>query len=164
MTSLAFEERVIAYVSRNFTETERLYCARKRELLAITRLVKHFDVYLRGTSFVVRTDHASLQYIKTLKEMPLHFQRWIMQLEEYSYKIVIRKSALHGNADAMSRGCHGKECICIPVAKWEAVKGITRPIMQMSCIVMPTLSIGAKNHTSMMGVTDRHRYHTSPAG
>ena len=116
------EERVIAYVSRNFTETERLYCARKRELFAITRLVKHFDVYLRGTSFVVRTDHASLQYIKTLKEMPLHFQRWIMQLEEYSYKIVIRKGALHGNADAMSRGCHGKECICIPVAKWEAVK------------------------------------------
>ena len=102
------EERVIAYVSRNFTETERLYCARKRELFAITRLVKHFDVYLRGTSFVVRTDHVSLQYIKTLKEMPLHFQRWIMQLEEYSYKIVIRKGALHGNADAMSRGCHGK--------------------------------------------------------
>ena len=116
------EERVIAYVSRNFTDTERMYCARKRELFAITRLVKHFDVYLRGTSFVIRTDHASLQFIKTLKEIPNHFQRWIMMLEEYSYRIVIRKGTLHANADALSRGCHGKECICVPVAKWEAIK------------------------------------------
>ena len=106
------EERPIAFVSKNFTDAERRYCARRRELLAIIMFVKHFNVYLRGQTFKIRTDHASLQYIKTLKEIPDQFVRWIMQLEEYSYKIEIRKGTLHSNADAMSRGCHGKTCIC----------------------------------------------------
>jgi hypothetical protein len=116
------EERPGAFVSKNFTDTERLYCTRKRELFAIKSLVKYFNVYLRGQTFTIRTDHASLQYLKTLKELPDHFQRWILDLEEYSYKIEIRKGSLHSNADAMSRGCHGKECICKQVFKWESSK------------------------------------------
>ena len=31
--------------------------------------VNHFDVYLRGPPIVIRTDHASLRYIKTLREL-----------------------------------------------------------------------------------------------
>ena len=112
-------ERVIAYASKKFTGTEQMYCARRRELLAIIRLVKYFNVYLRGTTFLIRTDHASLRYIKTVRELPAQFFRWIMFLEEYSYRIEIRKGVLHGNADAMSRGCHGKGCICEDLVRWE---------------------------------------------
>ena len=37
-------ERVIAYASKKFTGTEHMFCARRRELLAIIRLVKYFNV------------------------------------------------------------------------------------------------------------------------
>ena len=63
-------ERVIAYYSKTLNGAEQRYCARRRELLAIHKAIKHFDVYLRGPQFTVRTDHASLQYLKTLKDIP----------------------------------------------------------------------------------------------
>ena len=112
-------ERVIAYASKKFSDREKKYCARRRELLAIVNFVKHFDVYLRGVTFKIRTDHASLRYIKTVKELPNQFFRWIMRMEEYSYKIEIRKGILHANADGMSRGCHGDKCICDDLVRFE---------------------------------------------
>jgi hypothetical protein len=43
-----------------------------------------------------------------------------MFLEEFSYKIEIRKGVLHVNADAMSRGCHwDKQCICEALTRYE---------------------------------------------
>ena len=115
------KEKVIAYASKKFSERESKYCARRRELLAIVKMVKHFDVYLRGPTFLVRTDHASLKYIKTVQpsSVPAQFFRWIMSLEEYSYQIEIRKGVLHGNADGMSRGCHGNGCICDALLEYE---------------------------------------------
>ena len=130
------EERPIAYASKKFSDTERFYCARRRELLAIINFVKHFNVYLRGPTFLIRTDHASLRYIKTVRDLPAQFYRWIMLLEEYSYKIEIRKGTLHSNADAMSRGCHGKGCICEDLIRYEtrqAIRGGTVLDGNLSC-------------------------------
>ena len=47
-----------------------------------------------------------------------------MFLEEFSYKIEIRKGTDHANADGMSRGCHGKKCICDEVELYETMRGI----------------------------------------
>ena len=69
------EEKVIAYASKTFTPREVKYCARRRELLAIIRFVKHFDVYLRGPTFLIRTDHANLRYIRTVQSLPAQFFR-----------------------------------------------------------------------------------------
>ena len=120
------QERVIAYYSHNFTQTERNYCARRRELLAIVNSVKHFEVYLKGPTFLIRTDHASLRFIKTIKDLPGQFARWIMYLEEFSYKIEVRKGSLHANADGLSRGCNGKVCICDDLEQWEKQRNIRK--------------------------------------
>ena len=61
------QERVIAYASRRLQGREQMYCALKRKLLAILHFVNHFDVC--GPPIVIRTDHASLRYIKTLREL-----------------------------------------------------------------------------------------------
>jgi transposase InsO family protein len=119
-------ERPIAYASKKFDPRERNYCARRRELLAIVKMVKHFDVYLRGPTFMIRTDHASLRYMRTLKDVSAQLIRWIMFLEEYSYKLEIRKGILHCNADAMSRGCHGKGCICDELVEFERRHNVQR--------------------------------------
>ena len=119
------EERPIAYYSKQFNETERHYCARRRELLAIVRSVKHFEPYVRGQKFTIRTDHASLRYIKTTRDLPSQFHRWVMQMEEFSYDIEVRKGVLHSNADAMSRiPCDMKQCICRGVEELEKVHGL----------------------------------------
>jgi hypothetical protein len=124
------KEKAIAFASKKFDMRESKYCARRRELLAIVNMVKHFDVYLRGPTFLIRTDHASLKYLKTIAQdsLPSIFFRYIMKLEHYSYKLQIRKGVLHANADGMSRGCHGLEagCICDKLFEYERKHNITK--------------------------------------
>ena len=113
-------ERVISYASRILKAQETRYCARRRELLAIVDFVKHFRAYLYGRSVIIRTDHASLKYIRTLKDINDQFARWIERLEECDYTIEVRKGAKHLNADGLSRyDCGGKRCICEGVQDME---------------------------------------------
>ena len=92
--------------------------------------MKHFDVYLRGPEFTIRTDHASLQYLKSLTSVTDQMFRWIMLLEQYDYKIEIRAGVNHANADTLSRiPCNGKICICEKVEEYERrAKTEVRPV------------------------------------
>ena len=119
-------ERVIAYGSRILHKCELRYCTRRRELLAIVHFAKVFRPYLYGRRVTIRTDHASLKYIKTMKDPNDQFMRWIERLEETEYEIIIRQGVHHSNADGLSRmpettpPCEGKRCICEGVAELEA--------------------------------------------
>ena len=118
------QERVIAYSSRSLQGREQRYCTRRRELLAIVDAVKRFKAYLWGREVKIRTDHASLKYIKTQNNPDDQFARWVERLEEMYYTIEIRKGVKHCNADGLSRlqsdTCAGKRCICPGVAALEA--------------------------------------------
>ena len=139
------EEKVISYGSKALQPREQRYCTRRRELLAIVHFVKVFRAYLYGRRVLIRTDHASLKYIKTLKDPNDQFSRWFERLEETNYEIEIRAGVKHGNADGLSRletdvigvthphpgrvdwsclPCEGKKCICEGVNELEA-KGDT---------------------------------------
>ena len=88
--------------------------------MAKYKAVKHFNVYLRVPEFTVRTDHASLQYIKTLTDITDQIFRWILFLEQCSYKIEVRAGKDHTNADTHYRlPCNGKICICDRVTDFE---------------------------------------------
>ena len=119
------QERVIAYGSKALQGRQQRYCTRRRELLAVVTFVRHFRPYLYGRFVTIRTDHASLKYLKTLNNPDDQFARWMQDLEETYYTIEIRKGKDHGNADAMSRlnepetHCEGKKCICEGVAEME---------------------------------------------
>lgn len=121
-------ERVITYGSRTLNTAEQHYCTRRREMLAIVTFVKRFRCYLYGRSVIIRTDHASLKYLKKMKDPADQFARWIERLEETDYEIQIRKGELHANADGLSRPtCGGKKCICPNVAQLEdEEEGVTR--------------------------------------
>ena len=87
-------------------------------------LVKYFRPYLWGWKVLIRTDHASLRYVKTMKEQSDQFPRWIERLEEVEYTIQVRQGVNHGNADGLSRMlCGGKKCICGPVQLLESRRG-----------------------------------------
>lgn len=105
------EERVIEYYSKTFNRAELNYCVTRKELLAVVRAVKHFQPYLLGRHFVLRTDHASLRWLMNFREPEGQVARWIQCLQEYDFDIVHRPGRQHGNADALSRRpCLDREC------------------------------------------------------
>ena len=60
-------ERVVAYFSKKFTQAEKNYCVTRKELLAVVKSLDFFHPYLYGSTFTIRTDHAALTWLKSLK-------------------------------------------------------------------------------------------------
>jgi DNA-binding IscR family transcriptional regulator len=54
------QERVTACYSKTANEAERNYCATRRELLTIVRILEHFHTYLYGQEFHLKSDHSAL--------------------------------------------------------------------------------------------------------
>ena len=70
--------------------------------------VKRFHLYLYGRSFTLATDHKPLLSLFGAKKPVLsqasgRIQRWALTLSMYNYTLIHKKSAQHGNADALSR-------------------------------------------------------------
>ena len=62
------KEYVVAYHSAKFNKAERNYCVTRKELAAVMKALTRFHHYLYGTHFTIRTDHAALKWLKTMKE------------------------------------------------------------------------------------------------
>ena len=58
-------QQLVAYESRKLTSAEQNYPIHEKELLTIVHAIKLWRPYLEGQCFIVITDHASLEYIKT---------------------------------------------------------------------------------------------------
>ena len=61
-------ERVISYGSQTLSCSERNLCTTDRELLAPKYFMEHYRQYLLRRHFLLRTDHASLVWLFSLKE------------------------------------------------------------------------------------------------
>lgn len=97
------EERVIAYASQSLNKAQRNYCTTHRELLAVVTFIQHFRHYLIGRNFLIRTDHASLTWLKNFRNAEGMLARWLVVIDMYDFHIEHRKGSLHGNADGLSR-------------------------------------------------------------
>ena len=97
------EERPICYASQLFDKHQQNYNVTRKELLALITFVKKFRQYLLGHPFVVRTDHAALQWLKRTPEPIGQQARWLEILEEFDYRVEHRRGTLHTNADSLSR-------------------------------------------------------------
>ena len=97
------EERPICYASQLFDKHQQNYNVTRKELLALVTFVKKFRQYLLGRPFVVRTDHAALQWLKRTPEPIGQQARWLEILEEFDFRVEHRRGTLHTNADALSR-------------------------------------------------------------
>lgn len=96
-------ERVVAFASRTLSKAERRYCVIRRELLAVVVFTQHFRPYLLGLEFVLHTDHGSLTWLQSFKELEGQIARWLQKFQEFNFSIVHRKEKNHQNADALSR-------------------------------------------------------------
>lgn len=114
------DERVIAYTSAKFSATQRNYQTTERECLAVITAIEKFRPYIEGTTFTVVTDHASLLWLKNLKDPTGRLCRWSLRLQPYNFKLVHRKGSHMVVADALSRAIDLIDIYSFPVAadKW----------------------------------------------
>ena len=97
------KERVIAFGSYSLTPAQRRYCTTRKELLAVICFTRQFRHYLLGRNFIVRTDHNSLTWLMSFKNIEGQLARWMEELSQFDMSVVHRAGKLHANADALSR-------------------------------------------------------------
>ncbi|GAB2279902.1 hypothetical protein Dimus_039391 [Dionaea muscipula] len=95
--------RVIAYVSRQLKTHERNYPTHDLELAAVVFALKLWRHYLYGESCEVFTDHKSLKYIFTQRELNLRQRRWLELLKDFDLTIQYHPGKANVVADALSR-------------------------------------------------------------
>ncbi|XP_024164159.1 uncharacterized protein LOC112171166 [Rosa chinensis] len=104
--------QVVAYGSRQLKPHERNYPTHDLELAAIVFALKIWRCYLYGTQFEVYSDHKSLKYIYTQRDLNLRQRRWMEYLKDYEFNLlyhpgklgtqIILSSAYHPQTDGQS--------------------------------------------------------------
>ena len=95
--------KVIAYASRQLKPYETNYPTHDLELAAVVFALKIWRHYLYGESVDIFTDHKSLKYIFTQRELNMRQRRWLELLKDYDTNIQYHPGKANVVADALSR-------------------------------------------------------------
>jgi hypothetical protein len=82
---------------------EKKYSITEKECLAVKWVLDTLKYYLLGTHFTLVTDHAPLVWMARGKDTNDQVTRWFLSRQRFSFSVVHRSGAKHGNADAISR-------------------------------------------------------------
>ena len=96
-------EKPIYYASRQMSPAERNYTTTEREALAVIYACKKFRHYLLGYQVIFHTDHDSLKYLVNKPDLSGRLARWILLLQEFNYRVVVKPGKTNSNADFLSR-------------------------------------------------------------
>ena len=94
--------RVVAYGSRQLKNHEQNYPTHDMELAAVVFGLKILRHYLYGKEFEVYSDHKSLKYIFTQRDLNLRQRRWMEFLEDYDFTLHYHLGKANVVADALS--------------------------------------------------------------
>ncbi|XP_048141432.1 uncharacterized protein LOC125316639 [Rhodamnia argentea] len=86
--------KVIAYASRRLRPYELNYPTHDLEPAAIIFALKMWRHYLYGEKFQIFTDHKSLKYLFSRKELNMRQRRWMELLKDYDCEILYHPDAL----------------------------------------------------------------------
>ncbi|KAL8147704.1 hypothetical protein AgCh_005141 [Apium graveolens] len=96
-------DKVIAYDSRQLKPYEEKYLTHDLELAAIVFALKIWRHYFYGEKCKIYTDHKSLKYIFTQKELNMRQRRWLELIKDYDCTINYHPGKSNVVADALSR-------------------------------------------------------------
>nr|GFA08820.1 reverse transcriptase domain-containing protein [Tanacetum cinerariifolium] len=94
--------RHIHYASKTMTEAELNYTTTKKEMLAVVYAFEKFRSYLIMNKSIVYTDHSALKYLFSKKDSKAIFLRWVLLLQEFTFKVIDTKGAENLAADHLS--------------------------------------------------------------
>lgn len=97
------EEHPIAYMSQKLNSAQRNYSVTEQECLAAILSLKKFRGYIEGMKFTIVTDHASLKWLMTQKDLSGRLARWSLKLQAFDFSIEHRKGSANVVPDALSR-------------------------------------------------------------
>ena len=95
--------KVVAYASRQLKPHEQNYPTHDLELAAVVFALKIWRQYLYGEKCRIYTDHKSLKYLLTQKELNLRQQRWLELFKDCDCKIDYHPGKANVVVDALSR-------------------------------------------------------------
>lgn len=105
------EWRPIAYFSKSLADRTLTKSAYEREMMGLALAIQHWQPYLIGRKFIVRTDHRSLKHLLTQKIATPSQQVWVAKLLGYDFTIEYKTGVSNTAADALSRRGEDPGCV-----------------------------------------------------
>ena len=95
--------KVIAYASKKLKEYKKNYPMHDLELAIVVHALKIWQHYLMGVHCSIYTDHKSLKYLFTQKELNMRQRRWLELIKDYDCEIDYHPGKANVVADTLSR-------------------------------------------------------------
>ena len=99
--------RVVAYGSHQLKNYEQNYPTHDMELAAVVFTLKIWRHYLYGKEFEVYSDHKSLKYIFTQRDLNMRQRGWMEFLEDYDFTLHYHHGKENVVTNALSRKSWG---------------------------------------------------------
>ena len=116
--------RVVSYASHHLRPHELNYATHDLELVAVVHALKTWRHFLIGNHCDVYTDHKSLKYIFTQKELNLRQRRWLELIKDYDMKLHYRPGKANVVADTLSRKSYANTLISGGLPRsWPKISG-----------------------------------------
>jgi hypothetical protein len=96
-------QRVVAYASCQLRVHEQNYPTHDLELATTVFTLKMWRHYLYGVQFELFTDHKSLRYLFSQKELNQRQSRWLEFIKDYEFALQYHPGKVNVVADALSR-------------------------------------------------------------
>ncbi|KAA0060795.1 ty3-gypsy retrotransposon protein [Cucumis melo var. makuwa] len=95
--------KVVAYASCQLKSHEQNYPTHDLKLAAVVFALKIWRHYLYGEKIKIFTDHKSLKYFYTQKELNMRQRRWLELVKDYDCEILYHPGKANVVANALSR-------------------------------------------------------------
>src|SRR4051812_46951451 len=141
-------DRVVAFGSRQLKDHEKNYPTHDLELGSVVFALKTWRHYMYGENFVVFSDHKSLAYIFTQKELNMRQRRWLKYLADYTFTMHYHPGKANVVGDTLSRKSyatlasllvHGQEIILDFYGVLHDRRQESRKLSLFSLVVLPAL-------------------------
>jgi len=100
------EDEIVPYASRQLKSYEKNYPTHDLELAIVVFALQIWRHYLYGLPCKIFTDHQSLKYIFTQKELNIRQRHWLELLKDYDLQIQYHPRKENVVVDALSRKSH----------------------------------------------------------
>jgi len=97
--------RLVAFISKSLSDTERNYEIHDKEILAVVRCLEAWRHFLEGAivRFEIWTDHKNLEYFMKAQKLNRRQVRWTLYLSRFDFTLKHVPGSKMGKADSLSR-------------------------------------------------------------